>query len=160
MDILITFVKTVFTMKDRIIAFLQNENKSHAQFAEEIGVQPSGISHIISGRNNPSLDFVIKMLHRYPALSADWLLFGHGSMYKYVDQPTLFDEEPENIVSKAMKEESGVEVHPQVLSPPERPENGPQARESDNEQHEETDRRLSRVLFFYSDKTFTEYMPS
>ena len=53
-------------MKDRIQAFLQSENKSYAQFAEEIGVQPSGISHILSGRNNPSLDFVIKMLHRYP----------------------------------------------------------------------------------------------
>ena len=49
-------------MKERILAFLQSENKSTAQFAEEIGVQPSGISHILSGRNNPSLDFVIKML--------------------------------------------------------------------------------------------------
>ena len=78
-------------MKDRIQAFLQNENKSYAQFADEIGVQPSGISHILSGRNNPSLDFVIKMLHRYPSLSADWLLFGRGSMYKVVSQPTLFD---------------------------------------------------------------------
>jgi len=49
-------------MKERILEFLKNENKTSAQFAEEIGVQPSGISHIISGRNNPSLDFVIKIL--------------------------------------------------------------------------------------------------
>ena len=63
-------------MKERILEFLKVENKSSAQFADEIGVQPSGISHIISGRNNPSLDFVIKMLNKYPALSADWLIFG------------------------------------------------------------------------------------
>ncbi|MDP4223940.1 MAG: helix-turn-helix transcriptional regulator, partial [Bacteroidota bacterium] len=46
-----------------------------------IGVQPSGISHILSGRNKPSLDFVLKMLERYPFISTEWLLFGKGSMY-------------------------------------------------------------------------------
>ena len=55
-------------MKERIIEFLKAENKSSAQFAEEIGVQPSGISHILSGRNKPSLDFVIKMLEKYKFL--------------------------------------------------------------------------------------------
>ena len=56
-------------MKDRIIKFLTAENKSSAQFAEEIGVQPSGVSHILSGRNNPSLDFVMKMITRYSFIS-------------------------------------------------------------------------------------------
>ncbi|NLA48821.1 MAG: helix-turn-helix transcriptional regulator, partial [Bacteroidales bacterium] len=42
-------------MKERILEFLKSENKTSAQFAEEIGVQPSGISHILSGRNKPSL---------------------------------------------------------------------------------------------------------
>jgi plasmid maintenance system antidote protein VapI len=67
-------------MKERILEFLRIENRSSAQFAEEIGVQPSSISHIISGRNNPSLDFVIKMLTKYPDISSDWLLFGKGQM--------------------------------------------------------------------------------
>ena len=53
-------------MKERLLEFLKAENKSSAQLAEEIGVQPSGISHILSGRNNPSLDFVLKMLEKYP----------------------------------------------------------------------------------------------
>jgi len=147
-------------MKDRIIAFLQNENKSNAQFAEEIGVQPSGISHIISGRNNPSLDFVIKMLHRYPSLSADWLLFGHGSMYKHLDQPTLFDEKPGNFDSKPVKEESGIGVDPLPHSALKEPENNPEREAGDDERYTETERKLIRVLFFYSDKTFTEYLPS
>ena len=77
-------------MKERILEFLKNENKTSAQFAEEIGVQPSGISHIISGRNNPSLDFVIKMLEKYSFLSADWLIFGKGSMYKEPRMADLF----------------------------------------------------------------------
>ncbi len=77
-------------MKERILEFLKNENKTSAQFAEEIGVQPSGISHILSGRNNPSLDFVIKMLEKYSFLSADWLIFGKGSMYKEPRMADLF----------------------------------------------------------------------
>ena len=78
-------------MKDRIIEFLKAENKSSAQFAAEIGVQPSGISHILSGRNNPSLDFVMKMLEKYKYLSTEWLLFGKGKMYRDKQVLTLFD---------------------------------------------------------------------
>ena len=78
-------------MKERLLEFLKNENKSSAQLAEEIGVQASGISHILSGRNNPSLDFVLKMLEKYQFLSTDWLLFGKGTMYKEPKMQNLFD---------------------------------------------------------------------
>lgn len=78
-------------MKDRIAAFLRAENKTSVQFADEIGVQPSSISHIISGRNNPSLDFVLKMLGKYKYLSKDWLLFGTGKMYNDDNGPKLID---------------------------------------------------------------------
>ena len=91
-------------MKERILEFLKNENKTSAQFAEEIGVQPSGISHIISGRNNPSLDFVIKMLEKYSFLSADWLLFGKGSMYKEPRMADLFSSMDLNVSVKANDE--------------------------------------------------------
>ena len=90
--ILFTFViLKIAAMKERLLEFLKNENKSSAQFAEEIGVQASGISHILSGRNNPSLDFVLKMLEKYQYLSTDWLLFGKGSMYKENRMQNLFD---------------------------------------------------------------------
>jgi len=72
-------------MKDRIREFLAKENKSSSGFAEEIGIQPSGVSHILSGRNKPSLDFVLKMLNTYTELNTEWLLFGRGEMYKAVD---------------------------------------------------------------------------
>ena len=147
-------------MKERILAFLQSENKSYAQFAEEIGVQPSGISHILSGRNNPSLDFVVKMLHKYTALSAEWLLFGRGAMYKYASQPTLFDSEPQITVSD---DQSFSEAPEQEIGPLRSPEG--QGRASGIELKEVIDpermeKRLTRVLMFYSDKTFTEYSPS
>jgi len=50
------------------------------QFATEIGIQRSALSHIMSGRNKPSLDFVIKMKQRYSEINTDWLLLGFGKM--------------------------------------------------------------------------------
>lgn len=146
-------------MKDRILKFLQNENKSYAQFAEEIGVQPSGISHILSGRNNPSLDFILKMLAKYQGLSAEWLLFGRGSMYKTIVQPTLFDDVPDIIagIPEESQNFSGIPQSDEVNKP---------TSESDNKIIKEKNstgndsRILERIIFIHSDKTFTEYNPS
>ena len=68
-------------MVNRINLILKAKNITSKQFAEEIGVQPSGMSHILSGRNNPSLDFVMKVVRRYPEIDINWLMFGKGEMY-------------------------------------------------------------------------------
>ena len=69
-------------MTDRILLILKTQNLTSSQFADEIGVQRSSISHILSGRNNPSLEFVTKILKRFPDINSDWILFGKGSMYR------------------------------------------------------------------------------
>ncbi|WP_100611525.1 helix-turn-helix domain-containing protein [Confluentibacter lentus] len=53
--------------------------ESASSFAEKIGVQRSSISHILSGRNKPSLDFVLKILSTYQEVELYWLLNGKGS---------------------------------------------------------------------------------
>jgi len=53
---------------------------SAAALADRIGVQRSSISHLLSGRNNPSLDFIIKVLDNYPETSFDWLVKGIGKL--------------------------------------------------------------------------------
>lgn len=69
-------------MRDRILTLLETEKISPAKFAEILGVQRSGISHILSGRNLPSLDMLNKILHHFSNLSAEWLLRGQGSIYR------------------------------------------------------------------------------
>lgn len=146
-------------MKDRILAFLQSENKSAAQFAEEIGVQPSGISHILSGRNNPSLDFVMKMLHRYSSLSAEWLLFGRGAMYKYTSQPTLFDIPPAGVISGGASTEV-TELPSEPVYSSGRPETAAETVTPEDDIHAMKERVLTKVMLFYSDKSCSEYTPS
>ena len=75
-------------MTDRISLLIQAKNLSAAQFADEIGVQRSSISHLVSGRNKPSLDLIQKTLQRFPEVSTEWLLFGKGEMVRELN---LFD---------------------------------------------------------------------
>jgi transcriptional regulator with XRE-family HTH domain len=53
--------------------------ESASSFAEKIGVQRSSISHVLSGRNKPSLDFVLKILSSFPEVELYWLLNGKGT---------------------------------------------------------------------------------
>jgi transcriptional regulator with XRE-family HTH domain len=57
-------------------------DETASSFAEKIGVQRSSISHILSGRNKPSLDFIMKILHAYPDIELYWLLNGKGHFPK------------------------------------------------------------------------------
>jgi len=62
---------------DRFKYLIKLNNLSASAFAEKVGVQPSSISHVLSGRNKPSLEFVQKVLAKFPNVSADWLLTGN-----------------------------------------------------------------------------------
>lgn len=68
-------------MLKRIELILQTQNLTVSQFADRIGVQRSALSHVLGGRNNPSLDFVTKILRTFPEIRSQWLLFGEGKMY-------------------------------------------------------------------------------
>ncbi|MBU3928200.1 MAG: helix-turn-helix domain-containing protein, partial [Bacteroidetes bacterium] len=57
---------------------MEKRGLSPAQFADEIGLKRSSLSHILSGRNNPSLDVIMKIKARYDEVNTDWLLFGTG----------------------------------------------------------------------------------
>ncbi len=69
-------------MKERILKILDNERLTATKFADRIGVQRSSISHIISGRNKPSYDFILKTISSFPDINAEWLINGSGSIYK------------------------------------------------------------------------------
>ncbi|GAB4259078.1 MAG: helix-turn-helix transcriptional regulator [Vicingaceae bacterium] len=80
-------------------------NLTASNFAEEIGVQPSSISHILSGRNKPSLEFLEKVLKRFPKVSADWLILGKTNVQN--QQAIVVEEkkssEASNTQSKTIK---------------------------------------------------------
>lgn len=67
-------------MKDRIAHIIRAKNMTAAEFALSLGIQPSNVSHLLAGRNNPSLEFVKKLKETFPEYNLDWIVFGKGSM--------------------------------------------------------------------------------
>jgi DNA-binding XRE family transcriptional regulator len=63
----------------RMEKMLQHYDLTASAFADKIGVQRSGISHLLSGRNKPSLEFVMKVIQTFPEVNLHWLLNGRGS---------------------------------------------------------------------------------
>lgn len=67
-------------LNERITKIIEYSEMSLSEFADEIDVQRSNISHITSGRNKPSLDFLVKIKERFPELQWDWLILGKDEM--------------------------------------------------------------------------------
>jgi len=79
-------------MKDRLLQLLSKLNYSATRLADELNVQRSGISHILSGRNQPSYDFMVKILNRFPEIDAEALRV-INSLPSF-DKPGLKDGRP------------------------------------------------------------------
>jgi len=155
--------------KDRIEKVMLTEGMNSAQFAAEIGIQGSTLSHILNGRNNPSLDVLKKVLNRFRTVSSDWLILGVGSMYRAEKQsqtPTLFDLINENSSKSAISEPKIVE---KVVSPsdviqqntPQIPEAVIQptheARSIINSVIEAPAKSVRKIIVYYTDNTFQEF---
>jgi len=143
-------------MKDRIIQFLRENNLTSTKFADVIGVQRSSISHILSGRNKPSYDFIEKMLLSYPEINAQWLITGKGEML--LNQPSLFKSEPKIAEKPLSSPESNIQNSSNTLS---------EIRETEKEKEIIADaplfnnkkKLIEKVLIFYQNGTFKEFIP-
>ncbi|WP_353145947.1 helix-turn-helix transcriptional regulator [Chryseobacterium sp.] len=89
------------SLNERISKVIEYSNFTPSEFADEIDVQRSSISHITSGRNKPSLEFIIKIKSRFPEILWDWLITGEGVMLK--------SELPETVTIPANYTEEGEE---------------------------------------------------
>ena len=74
-------------MREKLQQLMNAEQLTGSKLAEYLGIQPSSISHIMGGRNKPSLDFVQKILQRYPRINPDWLLLDSDEMYRPQTSP-------------------------------------------------------------------------
>jgi transcriptional regulator with XRE-family HTH domain len=136
-------------MVERIIEILKSKNLSPAQFADLIGVQRSSISHLISGRNKPSLEFVQKILKTFPEIDIEWLLSGKG-------QPVREDVEPGNEAASQMQ------IFPAELPFIEQPAEVKKQEPEKIQKKKATEpdaKKMEKIVFFYRDNTFREYYP-
>jgi len=168
-------------MKNQLLEIMNTYNLTAAQLAEQIGIQPSRISHVLSGRNNPSYDFIYRLLSKYPSINAEWLITGKEPMYKNTSRNTELTTKGSSSKdsdgelkqrTKSNLQFTNAELPFSESEPESKPESTPNQEVKDNmtsepehsgnsepEKVNHTTKKVERIVVFYSDKTFTEYSP-
>lgn len=152
--------------KDRIIYIMEQKKLSPSQFADAIGIQRAAMSHITSGRNNPSLDVLKKILEEYPHISPDWLLFGTGTMNRDDESMNPSYQEQKNMPDlfgnlshpHEKKDESHENRNDFTLSAPANEKKQP-VKEVIIPNAPVQVREVQKIMIFYSDDTYQSFMP-
>jgi len=116
---------------NKIMSYYQLSSSS---FADRIKVQRSSISHLLSGRNKPSLDFVLKVVKEFDTVDLYWLLNGKGTF------PTKILTSPISESSKNKDPNQANEIVTEKRTSP------------------SSTKKIEKVLLFYTDGTFQEYI--
>ena len=148
-------------MKDRIRLIMEKENLTPAKFADRLEINRAVISHILNGRNNPSLDVVTKILELMDFINPEWLIKGSGNMYKNdVDiessrkEPDLFLQEHENYDQRTEKlvQSQGLDFKETIN----------EHQTSDNKalgSERKCVRKITQIIIYYNDNTFEKFTP-
>jgi len=153
-------------MIHQIQTILRKENLSASQLAEKLGIQRSSISHILSERNKPSLDFIQKLLDNFPHLSSDWILTGKGNYSKQqeskkqepISTPNITPPNTNEIPFEMQKNN----LEPTELTMPSIDKSSYLAINNNPtiKPNTETRKKTIRIVTFYNDNTFDEFFPN
>ena len=139
-------------MVERIRELIEYTGLSSSQFADGIEVPRALLSHILCGRNKPSLDVILKVLSNYRTINPDWLLLGAGDMLIKIAAPiapTIPETitAPETIVSQEKSAPLYGKVQNEV------------APESIVAVQPDQGKTVKQIVFFYTDNTFSIFNP-
>lgn len=148
-------------MKDRIKLIMENENLTPAKFADRLQINRAVVSHILNGRNNPSLDVVTKILGEMNYINPEWLLNGTGNMYKEgIDvesipkEPDLFSQTAVNKDELTGDTENVKESNVKSTLKPEQLQQYQQVVDV-----KKTAKKISQIIIYYNDNTFETFIP-
>ena len=149
-------------MHDRLQQFLTMENLSPARFAEKLGIQRSGVSHLLSGRNKPSFEFLQRMMNAFPDVNYEWLVLGKGRPYKNdhsllenTPKPLLFTEPDESEPFENEGLFSDYQEFDSEIPPAQVAENRVKAVPT-TATPSESGKKIARIIVFFTDGTFEE----
>jgi len=141
---------------------------SASGFADKIGVQRSSLSHLLSGRNKPSLDFIMKIAEVFPEVDLYWILNGKGNFPKSdsIEKEILISDLTPSLFSENKAEEVKSENQPDLFSTEPTVEKN-RVNETSEENFSNTrnfetlkkDSDIDRIVVFYKNGTFKHYLP-
>ncbi len=143
-------------MNERILEIIRVKGIKASRFAEMIGVQRSAISHLVSGRNKPSLEFLQKVLNRFPDINPQWLYSGTGNMLIDKTDPVPVPEKM-SVSEKVMvsgAENNGEETNLVEEKPKKEVKSRIRKTDLGGDQKE-----IEKIVIFYTDRSFREFHP-
>jgi transcriptional regulator with XRE-family HTH domain len=136
----------------RLEIILDYYSLSASVFADRMGVQRSGLSHLLSGRNKPSLDFVMKITENFPEVSLYWLLNGTGSFpQKEAESYTTPVSPPAPLKNETLPLDLFSAEEPPAVMP------DLSANENKGNQQQPGNKAIDRIVIFYADGSFKSY---
>lgn len=149
---------------DKFVARLENileyYGLSASAFADKIGVQRSSLSHLLSGRNKPSLDFVLKVIDVFPEVDLYWILNGKGNFPKSENSdfnPVSNPEEKNNIQNKDLfSEQNSIKNLSNVAVSEESKTNNIPI--TANDLSVITKSSIKKIVIFYENGTFEDFV--
>ncbi len=145
----------------RIEKIMDYHAVSASSFADYMGVGRSSISHILSGRNKPSLDFVMKIVDAYTDVDLQWLLYGKGTFPKS-ENVSVEKKIPLSDTSSISQSASApTTISKQDLFSQSSPEEKIAAANTPPLEKISriisTENEIDRIVIFYADGTFSSY---
>ncbi|CAA9199342.1 helix-turn-helix transcriptional regulator [Flavobacterium collinsii] len=131
-----------------------------SSFADRIGVQRSSMSHLLSGRNKPSLDFILKIQEVFPDIDLYWILNGKGSFPKTEDTT---DPKKNESLSEFSKPITPISSDENFISGSSVPHNesskSTPSTEIKNQSLNPVENEIEKIVVFYKNGTFKTYVP-
>ncbi|MBZ4040745.1 helix-turn-helix domain-containing protein [Flavobacterium hibisci] len=135
----------------RLETVLDYYSLNASAFADKIGVQRSSMSHLLSGRNKPSLDFIMKILEVFPQIDLYWILTGKGNFPKNNNEVSATFTQSSESVSSNKDSLSEIEINSK-----EKKETG-SFLEIQNLNLNFEDKEIEKIVLFYKNGTFKTY---
>ena len=146
----------------RLEILLDYYSLNASSFADKIGVQRSSLSHLLSGRNKPSLDFILKILEVFPDVDLYWILNGKGTFPKSHDVNPKIENTVENIRKQNTTAPPSEESNPQNLfSEIKNPVSSLETKNLVNQNFiaGSNSDEIDKIVIFYKNGTFKSYNP-
>lgn len=148
----------------RLEIILDYYSLNASSFADKIGVQRSSLSHLLSGRNKPSLDFILKILEVFPDVDLYWILNGKGTFPKNSKQFDKTENNVEHVIKQNIPTPTSVDIIPENLFskmqiPNPIPTLETKKIENQNSAKESDSTEIDKIVIFYKNGTFKSYIP-
>ena len=153
-------------IRNRFKMIMEREGLAAGAFAESIGASQATISHILSGRNNPSVELMLRIHQRYGDINLEWLLTGKGNMSNAPENAVIptsnYDAEYPLFAENAKNADEALGIAENRKEMPlKAPEKG---RKADVCQEiiykERPPRKITEIRIFFDDNTYETFKPS